>query len=814
MEVALPLPVHSTFTYSVEGPPPPPGTRVLVPFRREERVGWITGPGVGKDLARVRPVLDILEEEPSISAELLALTTWMAGYYLAPMGLVLRTCLPSVLSDSSRDFLTLAGPWDGSGTPREKKLLGALSGDGGPSRVRTLRKALGMGSLWPEIRRLSARGLIRHETVSPREPMVRTRRVVRISEWLSDLATRDAAFRRAPRQREAYEFLETTGGTVELSHLLEGGGFSRSVVKGLVEKGLVALEDQEVLRDPFRDMESSPTKKLTPTKDQGSAIEALKTALDEDDPSPTLLHGITGSGKTLVYIELIKEAVEKRDQGAIVLVPEISLPPQTVARFRAHFGDQVAVLHSALSDGERFDAWRALQRGEKRIAVGARSAVFAPVRRLGVLVVDEEHDSSYKQSEGPRYHARDVAAVRAKQTGAVCVFGSATPSLESWENAQSGKYRLLSLPDRVGGGTLPPVEVLDLRKLWKGEGEGRSKPGAKEGGGVISPRMVEAIHRRLRKEEQVILLLNRRGYSSFVQCRECGDVWQCSQCSVSLTFHRVTGRLLCHHCRHEEPPPTKCLRCGSGDLSFRGLGTEQVERVVAEAFPGARIARMDVDTTSGKWSHHEILGRFGRREVDILLGTQMIAKGLDFPRVTLVGVVNADVGIHLPDFRASERTFQLLSQVAGRTGRGVLGGEVMVQTSLPDHYAVRAALDHDYPAFARRELEERRTPSYPPHSRLANIIVSSPSVDEAARESERGAAWLKKAIARRGAPLELMGPAPAPIEKLHGRWRWHFLLRGPSAGVLGALLRDFQAGFRPRGTDVRLILDRDPVALL
>jgi primosomal protein N' (replication factor Y) len=276
----------------------------------------------------------------------------------------------------------------------------------------------------------------------------------------------------------------------------------------------------------------------------------------------------------------------------------------------------------------------------------------------------------------------------------------------------------------------------------------------------------------------------------------------------------VTGRLLCHHCRHEEPPPTKCLRCGSGDLSFRGLGTEQVERVVVETFPGARIARMDVDTTSGKWSHHDILGRFGRGEVDILLGTQMIAKGLDFPRVTLVGVVNADVGIHLPDFRASERTFQLLSQVAGRTGRGKLGGEVIVQTSLPDHYAVRAALDHDFPAFAQRELDERRAPAYPPHSRLANVIVSSPSVEDAARESERGAAWLKAAIARKRASLELVGPAPAPIEKLHGRWRWHFLLRGASAAVLGSVLRDFQAGFRLRGSDVRLILDRDPVALL
>jgi primosomal protein N' (replication factor Y) len=814
VEVALPLPVHSTFTYSVEGPPPAPGTRVLVPFRREERVGWVIGPGAGKELARVRPVLDVLEEEPSLSAELLELTAWMASYYLAPLGMVLRTCLPSALSDSSRDFLTLVQPWDGSGTKRERALLDALSKAGAPRRVRTLRKVLGMGSLWPEIRRLSSQGLIRHETVSPREPPIRTQKVVGISTWLSDLAARDMAFQRAPRQREAYEFLESSGGNVELSHLLDRGGFSHSVVKGLEAKGLVSLEDQEVIRDPFREMASAPERKLTPTRDQASALAALIGSLDQANPPPTLLHGITGSGKTLVYIELIEEAVKNRDQGAIVLVPEISLTPQTVARFRARFGDEVAVLHSALSDGERFDAWRQLQRGEKRIAVGARSAVFAPVPRLGVLVVDEEHDGSYKQSDGPRYHARDVAAVRASQTGALCVLGSATPSLESWQNAQTGKYRLLSLPDRVGGGALPPVEVLDLRKLWKAQAHGQASSGGKEGSGILSPRLVEAIRRCLQRDEQVILLLNRRGYSSFVQCRECGHVWQCSQCSVSLTFHRVTGRLLCHHCRYEEPSPTRCVLCGSGDLSFRGLGTEQVERVVAETFPGARIARMDVDTTSGKWSHHEILGRFGRREVDILLGTQMIAKGLDFPTVTLVGVVNADVGIHLPDFRASERTFQLLSQVAGRTGRGELGGEVIVQTSLPDHYAVKAALDHDYEAFAQRELEERRTPSYPPHSRMANIIFSSPSAEEAAREAERGAGWLRAAIGKEGEDLELVGPAPAPIERLHGRWRWHFLLRGPSVGVLGSRLRAFQAGFHPKGSDVRMIVDRDPVALL
>ncbi|MCJ7626958.1 MAG: primosomal protein N', partial [Longimicrobiales bacterium] len=806
--------VYSTFTYSVEGPVPPAGTRVLVPFRREERIGWIVGAGSGAGLTRVRPILDILEGEPSVPPELLELSGWIADYYLAPLGMVLRTSLPSALSDSSRDYLTLVGKADDVGTPRERKLLAALGQGGTPRRVSTLRKALAMGSIWPEIRALATRGRICHQTVPPRDPPVRTHRVVRVRNWLSDLSDRENMFRRASRQREAYEALESSGGSAELAHLLHQGGFSRSVIRGLEDKGVVVLEDVEVLRDPFREEIRAEPKKLVPTRDQAAVLAALGEMLQEPNPPPALLHGVTGSGKTLVYIELLKEVVHNRNQGAIVLVPEIALTPQTVSRFRAHFGDDVAVLHSALSEGERFDAWRQLREGKKRIAVGARSAVFAPIPRLGAIVVDEEHDGSYKQSEGPRYQARDVAIVRAARAGALCLLGSATPSLESWQNAQIGKFRLFSLLNRVGGGALPPVRVIDLKRLWRGQGTegGGQKQGP--GRGVLSPELVEGIGDRLRRGEQVMLLLNRRGYSNFVQCRGCGEVWQCLRCSVSLTFHRVTGRLLCHHCRHEEPPPKRCPRCGSEDLSFKGLGTEQVERVVTEAFPGARIARMDVDTTSGKWSHHEILGRFGRGEVDILLGTQMISKGLDFPRVTLVGVVNADVGIHLPDFRASERTFQLLSQVAGRTGRSALGGEVLVQTSLPEHFAVKAALSHDFVAFATRELQERKTPPYPPHTRLANVLVSSPTAEEAAREAERSASWFRAALSRYGKGIEVVGPAPAPIEKLHGRWRWHFLLRASSPAALSGILRDYLGAHRPRGKDVRVVLDRDPVALL
>lgn len=820
VEVALPLPIHRTFTYEVDGPPPAAGSRVLVPFRRDERIGWVIGPAGEEPVSGVKAVLAVLDERPTVPPDLLRLCAWMAEYYSSPLGVVLRAAMPSVLSDVSRDYLTLApGSADhlrADLRPRESKVMAYLRAQDGPQRVRTARKALGMGSIWPEIRSLAARGCLTHETVPPPAPSVKTRRVVRIARHLESLGAREEAFGRAARQRESYEFIEAAGGTVELARLTGEEGFSRGVVAGLEKKGLVVVEDEEEFRDPFAETPAADPPDLTPTPDQRRALDALIGALDEQRPTPFLLQGITGSGKTLVYIELLR-AVLARGRTAIVLVPEISLTPQTVFRFRAHFGDEVAVLHSGLSDGERYDAWRRLRNGDRRIAVGARSALFAPLDDLGAVVVDEEHDGSYKQSDAPRYHARDLAVMRARAHGAVCVLGSATPSLESWHNAKRDKFRRLLLPERVGGGRLPVVQVVDLREERQASKE--------RGGGVLSLPLVEAVDRRLAKREQVILLLNRRGYSAFVQCRECGEVERCANCSISLTFHRTTRRIVCHHCRYEAPAPSRCPRCGSGDLAFRGLGTEQVERVTNEAFPTARIARMDVDTTSGKWAHQRILERVERGDVDILLGTQMIAKGLDFPRVTLVGVVNADIGMHLPDFRASERTFQLLSQVAGRAGRSSLGGDVIVQTSLPDHYAVRAAVSHDFEAFAERELKERAKPTYPPHTRLVNVVLSSPDPRLAAQAAEDATAWVRGLIGQwarvRGSGgageddvVEVVGPAPSPIERLHSRWRWHFLLRSPSPRELGAVARAIAEDFRLPAGDVRLALDRDPVALL
>lgn len=641
------------------------------------------------------------------------------------------------------------------------------------------------------------------------QPGRKTHRVVRLREDLPTLTHREKAFGRAPQQRAVFELLESLGGTSTLEHLLERLQFSPSVLKSLEKRGLIRVEAEEVDRDPFATRPGVSARRLEPTIPQDEAIARLSAGSPGD---VFLLHGITGSGKTLVYIELLREIVERRAQTAIVLVPEIALTPQTVDRFRAAFGDRIAVLHSALSDGERYDAWLAVKRGDRRIVVGARSAIFAPLQNLGAIIVDEEHEASYKQGENPRYHAREVAIVRARLEGAVVVLGSATPSLESWTNAQSGKYTLLTLPDRVGGGKLPRVGVVDMRHRAK-PAEGSSGPNTGYEA-VIREELDLALSETLRRGEQSILLLNRRGYSSFVQCNDCGDVVVCPNCSITLTLHRAPERLLCHYCAHQETIRARCTRCGGETLKNRGLGTQQIERLVSDRFPTARIARMDVDTTSGKWAHAEILDRVSAGSVDILLGTQMIAKGLDFPNVTLVGVIDADVGINLPDFRASERCFQLLSQVSGRAGRGPKGGRVLIQTRVPSHHAVRCAVNHDYATFVHEELEGRVNPAYPPNLRLVNIVFSGTNSAATASLATRGADWIHDLLgAHTAGDIALIGPAPCPIERVKTRWRWHVLLKSQNAGELTRVSRYFMERFKVPAA-LRVTLDRDPVALL
>jgi primosomal protein N' (replication factor Y) len=642
-------------------------------------------------------------------------------------------------------------------------------------------------------------------------PTRKTQRVVRLGVDIPSLLQRDKVFARARQQRVVFEAIESLGGRTTVEQLGSQVEFSPSVLKSLEKRGYVIIENEEVERDPFSTRGGISATRLQPTPAQQHAIDAMAGAQKGE---VFLLHGITGSGKTLVYIELLRRIVDERGQTAIVLVPEIALTPQTVDRFRAAFGDRIAVLHSALSEGERYDAWLALKRGEKRIVVGARSAVFAPLENLGAIIVDEEHESSYKQGETPRYHAREVAIVRARNEGAVTVLGSATPSLESWANATTGKFTLLTLPDRVGGGKLPDVQVIDLRKLatnYTGMAQGGIDYGA-----VIREPLHDAIVECMSRGEQSILLLNRRGYSSFVQCIDCGAVATCPHCSITLTHHRNPERLICHYCLHKEDPRPDCPRCGGRNLRQRGLGTQQVERLLSERFPSARIARMDVDTTSGKWAHTRILDRVAAGEVDILLGTQMIAKGLDFPNVTLVGVVDADVGINLPDFRASERCFQLLSLVSGRAGRGAKGGRVLIQTRLPAHHAVKYAVAHDYMSFVKEEMEGRVEPPYPPNVRIANIVFSGLVEDSTAKLAIHAGEWLRELITTRaGEEVIVVGPAPCPIERIKSRWRWHVLLKTAHPGELTRVGRYFMERFEvPSTAQLRVTLDRDPVALL
>jgi primosomal protein N' (replication factor Y) (superfamily II helicase) len=643
------------------------------------------------------------------------------------------------------------------------------------------------------------------------EPSRRTRRVATVARELPSLLERDATFARSPQQRALYELVESLGGRAPVEHLTDRLKFSPSVLKSLAKRGLVSIDHETVDRDPFAWRATGQPARHAPSSAQRTALDRLATATPGE---VFLLRGVTGSGKTLVYIELLRRVVLEQGKTAIVLVPEIALTPQTVDRFRAVFGDKIAVLHSALSDGERYDEWLALRDGRKRIAVGARSAIFAPLRDLGAIVVDEEHESSYKQGETPRYHAREVAIVRARHEGAVVVLGSATPSLESWANAQAGKYTLLTLPERVGEAKLPTVDVIDRRAPR------RTAPATRDAGDwlrvVISEELEQALGDRLAKQEQSILLLNRRGYAAFVQCGDCGDVATCPNCSISLTYHRAPERLVCHYCQHAEAQRTQCPRCRGIMMHQRGLGTQQVERLLSDRFPTARIARMDVDTTSGKWAHAEILDRVAAGEVDVLLGTQMIAKGLDFPNVTLVGVVDADIGINLPDFRASERCFQLLSQVAGRAGRGPKGGRVLIQTRVPDHHAVRCAVTHDYLTFVDQELGGRVTPVYPPNIRLANVVFSGTSEAATAGLATTATAWLHALMRKRPiAGISIIGPAPCPVERIKNRWRWHVLIKAEQPRELTRLSRYFLERFPvPKDNALRVTLDRDPVALL
>jgi len=797
--VAVPLPLATPYTYRIPetlGDRVVPGARVVVPVRRRELIGLVVAVDTVPPAAAAKDVLAVPDPEPALSAALLATAEWIAGYYAAPLGLTLKSILPAGMWGESQVIVSLR---NGSGATGgvAGEVLAWLERRGGEAAVSTAARAL-RRPLWDVIERLTRVDAVTLRVQPPDTSAARlTERVLSLAEERPTLLERKALFKRRPKQQQLYETLEALGGSAPVRHLSQQLGFGDSVLKALVREGLARVGRSEVLRDPFAGSPASPPPtELTP--DQSTALSTI-SALEPGEGA--LLFGVTGSGKTLVYLEAVRKVLAGGG-SAIVLVPEIGLTPQTVSRFRGAFGDEIAVLHSGLSDGERADAWRLLRRGERRVAVGARSAVFAPVANLGMIVIDEEHEASYKNGETPRYNTRDVAAVRARLEGARLILGSATPSPETMVRAET-KLHLLRLPQRVGARPLPPVEIIDLRVAPKVSGTGPVAWSEALDSGIVAT---------LARREQALLLLNRRGYAAFLQCPDCGEVWQCPHCSISLTVHQAPAGLRCHYCGHEEPLPLTCRACGNPVQQMRGVGTQQLERMLADRYPDARIARMDLDTTSTKWSHQRILASVESGEIDLLIGTQMIAKGLDFPNVTLVGVVDADTGLYLPDFRSPERTFQLLAQVAGRAGRGPKGGRVLVQTRHPTHHALVWAQQHDAEGFLRQERELRMDPPYPPTTSLVNLLLSGPDEGEVGRRAAAVADWCTALIERYQLPVSVLGPAPCPLVRIKDRWRWHVLLKGPSKS-LGRVVRYAARSLRRQGT-TRVVIDRDPVTLL
>ena len=799
-------PVEGVFTYLV----PPEfageatlGARVLVPFGRRTLTGIVVETGAAPS-DKAREIVDVLDARPALSPELLALTKWVAAYTLCPWGEAIRAALPSGTEvETRRTARALADFWpeaDG------QVVLDVLRARGGASMA-ALAEALGRPTAPASLlRRMEAA-----EAISLTDEMQEARARPKVVRHLRLASSGDGQIEPDVSGAKQIALLEALAdGPRVQAEALRDAEASASTAASLVKRGLVEAYDVEVERRAEA-FDAAPV--AAPALDlhtaQVAALKEIVSAVEAHEAKTFLLDGVTGSGKTEVYLRALRACLDA-GRTAVVLVPEIALTPQTVRRFNAHFPGLVAVMHSRMSAGERLDAWTRIRDGVYPVVVGPRSAVFAPLENLGLVVVDEEHEASYKQFDpAPRYHARDVAVMRAHRAGAVCVLGSATPSLETVANVRAGKYVRLPMPERVPVGgrapaPLPEVRVVDLTR----EREIRRLRGA------LSFPLREAISERLARGEQTILLQNRRGYAPVLQCEDCGHTPMCRDCAVSLTVHKPTRNLRCHTCGRAERLPRECPSCGSPDLRQLGAGTQRVEEELADVFPEARVLRMDLDTTTRRGAHRKLLDAFGRGEADILLGTQMVAKGLDFPRVTLVGVVEADTGMLLPDFRAAERAFQLMAQVAGRAGRHDLPGEVLLQTRNPDHPAIRFALAHDVAGFAAHEMAERQMLHYPPFARLVGVEFKGPTERSTRELAERWTAVLRReAAAIAGA--EVLGPVPAFVGRIKGFWRVHALLKAPRSlpsAVVGAAVSRVAAGVAVPGGH-RVNVDVDPVGL-
>lgn len=810
-EVAVPVPLRQTFTYGLPDSIRDKvriGARVLVPFGSRHLTGYAValhdelGEDFAYDRSKIRQVIELIDEEPLITEEILSLARWTADYYASSWGEVLRASLPARINSNVEDMLALTERGRDESTsfdlPKTNRqtILRELATNGETSR-REFEKRLGKSAADRAVRELAKTGLIVIEKRSGRADIVeKTRLAVRLSD---DPPT---AVTLTPKQTETLELLSENGGEMLLADLLALNGNSRSPIDKLVKAGLIENFRKTVNRDPFRFSAVPTFEPITLTGPQSSVLAAIETAERAGEYAAFLLHGVTGSGKTEIYIRAINLA---RDLGrsALMLVPEIALTPVFSRRLRAVFGENVAILHSSLSDGERFDEWRRIRRGDARIVIGTRSAVFAPLKDIGLIIVDEEHDGSYRQNESPFYNGRDVAVVRAHSAKAVVVLGSATPALETFRNSQIGKYRYLSLPNRIGDRPLASAEIVDMRKLFRTAGKDMA----------FSAELIDAINETHSKGEQSIILLNRRGFSQFVLCRSCGEAIRCRNCDITLTYHKRDAKLICHYCNHREKVPDHCPQCKSRYLYFMGDGTEKIEDQLRKKFPELKIARVDRDTTARRHEMEAVLDEFSRGALDMLVGTQMLAKGHDFPNVTLVGVISVDAGLAMPDFRSGERTFQLLTQVAGRAGRGDLPGRVIIQTYYPDHYILRHAHSQDFAGFYSDEIKFRERLGYPPFASLASILIRHPNYAFAADLAEK----LRKCLtdANRANACRILGPAPAPLSRLKNEFRIQILIKASNRTVMREMLDFALTAADERGCDLRFVsVEIDPLSLL
>jgi primosomal protein N' (replication factor Y) (superfamily II helicase) len=798
-DVGLPVPVDRLFTYEIPlklSERVRPGCRVLVNFGQRKLVGVVLHVYATAPDYRTREIQRLLGEDPELDGELLSLAGWIAEYYCAPMGEVLRSMLP--LAGETRRTTRYALTDTGLDVARQlivtaesdavSRILTALAER--PLALDYLSKKI--KSPRPFLRSLIKRGwVVAEETDEERDPL------------RAPAERLEAEFLRCPPaeiklkkpERELLAFLELHPGPHNVGELAGKLDKASQAARSLARHALIKLET-EALRMQAGFERSAPI--LNSYQEQ--AFAAIRAALDRNQFQTFLLQGVTGSGKTEVYLRSI-EAALALGKNALLLVPEIALTPAVAGQFFHRFGNQVAVLHSAFGDAERAGQWRRIRDGRARVVVGTRSGVFAPVQNLGLIIVDEEHDSSYKQQETPRYHGRDVALMRAKQAGAIAVLGSATPGIETRFNADNGKYALLFLPERIAQRPLPEVQIVDMRIEFL-----ETKRQA-----TFSRKLLEEMQQRLASREQIMLLLNRRGFSSFMVCRACGERLLCVNCSVVLTWHKRERRMLCHYCGYAEKVPAQCPHCGSDYIQFLGMGSERVEDELHEQLPGARIARLDRDSAARKGAYERILHSFREGDIDILVGTQMIAKGHDIPNVTLVGVVLADIGLSVPDFRAAERSFQLLTQAAGRAGRGAAPGRVVIQTLNPDNYAIRFASQQDYAGFYRKELDFRKWMRYPPFSACANVLVRAEKQEDALRMATQLGLVLNPAPP----DIRVMGPAEAPVLRLKSEFRYQVLLKAFKRSSLRTVLSDLRRyAEKEKWKATALTIDVDPISIM